>query len=310
MPLLLPDGSAWSCEPGKGATNAVEAILTCPELIASNQAFLNSDVRSIPATSRSIHVVQGEAALASWASHDLCIGSTDSTTCVIAVVVCGQTQMAWAAHFDEATAPLDHTFSDLAAQQGALQGEADVYLVGGFEEKSGFSAAVVAGVLRSLHACPVRLHLRLASILRLNTTPAGGPAALHLAVDCRSGTPHPATFADRGPELPRRFTYSSMITHGLLAPLYDAKADVMRLPGFYVHMPRQYMAYYQSAVAMSDEQFLSRCSTSPAYEPPNFCDDIRASYQYRIDVHDHHIPERSYKWSAERCAWEEVSEQQ
>lgn len=308
MPLLLPNGSAWSLEPHKGANNAAEAILTCPEVIAANQAFLTSDVRTIPPSTRSIHVVQGEAALASWANHELCIGSTDATTCVIAVVVCRQTQMAWTAHFDEATAPLDHTFSDLA-QQGTLQGDADVYLVGGFEEKSGISAAVVAGVLRSLHAAPLNFHLRLASILRLNTSPEGGPAALHLAVDCHSGTPYPATFADRGPELPRRFTYASMIVHGLLAPVYDAAADVLRLPGFTVHMPRQYMAYYQRAVAMSDEEFMARNSTSPSFEPPNFCDDIRAAYQYRIDMHDHHVPERSYRWSAERCAWEELTEQ-
>lgn len=50
-----------------------------------------------------------------------------------------------------------------------------------------------------------RVQLQLCCVGAANTAPDGSPRCCQLVLDMRDWQPHPWLFADRGPELPRRF---------------------------------------------------------------------------------------------------------
>lgn len=219
----------------------------------------------------------------SCADHSYTLGSSDATTCVIVVIVCHGARRAWCAHHDANTVRRGWGGGALAdgVRQWGLEGQAaDVYLVGAFQEASGVSAAVAHGVLAALRKCPLRLTVRLACILHANTTPAGGPASLHVAVDAASGAAHPATFADRGPELPRRMAYAMMRPDDDELPqVYRADEHRLVLPGFSWRVPARVVDHFRRSLEQSDADFLLYNSTSPEHEPPNFVDDVKAQYR-------------------------------
>lgn len=151
----------------------------------------------------------------------------------------------------------------------------EVYLVGAYEEPRGTSEQVAGRLLRMLHQeTPKPLRLRLACILGLNTDPATqAPRARHLSLHCATGEASPAGFADRGPELPRRFAhrtclaYSGEAGEGAGSPLvqvaHHAYPGVLALPGFSTRIPSWVVMGLERMTFLPDEDFLRLCSTSP-----------------------------------------------
>ncbi|PNG62042.1 hypothetical protein TSOC_015493, partial [Tetrabaena socialis] len=178
----------------------------------------------------------------------------------------------------------------------------ELYLVGSFVEATGESAATLGTLLRRLHAAPLPLRLRLACVGPANTDGAtGGPRALSLAVRCSDGDAAPGPFADRGPELARRFAHD--VLAGFVRPaeddgegeweeggegegaggrgsvlrwLVDTPTSRLRVPGLVVRRQRPAeLQACQARLALPDGALLRCSSTSPDYEPPRFVGDMR-----------------------------------
>lgn len=92
----------------------VDAVLRNPHVESSALAFAKAPLHVVPREQKSICVLQSEAATVPWTA-EVCLGSQDATTCVIAIIVCqlGCTVL----HFDEVR-PTPHDLShphDLSA---------------------------------------------------------------------------------------------------------------------------------------------------------------------------------------------------
>lgn len=131
---------------------------------------------------------------------------------------------------------------------------------------------------------------------------AGGPAAINLAVCCSSGRASPAGFADRGPELPRRFGHDHVsVSHErLLRHIVDTDTGRLVVPGLRCAPLHPAHAYaFRRLLALPDGQFLQRCSTSPEWEPPHFVEDIRAAYRWILELGEQgveEVPDAVYEW--------------
>ncbi|GFR41193.1 hypothetical protein Agub_g1863, partial [Astrephomene gubernaculifera] len=209
MVLTLPSAAAVGVD-------LLRSILEDPNVQQANSDFVARIGESpVPATCRAACALMGEEALVDFSDDEWHVGSTDATTCLIAVLVCRTSRKAWAAHYNSHLARVDTSITQLLPRH--MQ-HPEVWLVGSFLEPTGESAATLQAVLQLLHACRLPCVVRLACVAGANTDGAGAPRALHLAVGCSPGDAgvtvccdaSPAGFADRGPELPRRFAHDHM----------------------------------------------------------------------------------------------------
>ncbi len=130
----------------------------------------------------------------------------------------------------------------------------------------------------------------------------GGPAAINLAVCCSTGRASPAGFADRGPELPRRFGHDHVSTshERLLRHIVDTDTGRLVVPGLRcapLHPAHGYAL--RRLLALPDGEFLQRCSTSPEWEPLHFVEDIRAAYRWILELGEQgaeELPDAVYEW--------------
>jgi hypothetical protein len=252
---------------------SVEALLRSPTVEAANAQFLSQPQLELPAGTRGICVLQGEAAsvpLPSGASEArLTIGSEDATTCAIAVLL--SRSHAWAAHLDSSSC------SDSSALQRAFAAftrpepePVALYLAGCYEEPSGVGRRVAQAVLQLFHALsPWPLELRLCCVGAANTTPAGAPRSRQLVVDCSTGAAFPHTFADRGPCIPRRMAANWCLPLRLLRELWDP-AGCLVLPAMPTRLSAAGLQYCATLLAMGERELLRDYSTSPDHEGPKF----------------------------------------
>ena len=83
-----------------------------------------------------------------------------------------------------------------------------------------------------------------------------------------------ATFSDHGPDPDIR----SLLSHGVetLHNIYDSESDEIVLQYYRYSILRNPEGW----LAQSDQFLLSHLSTSPAVEPPDFCDNMRFDLSY------------------------------
>ncbi|GIL72777.1 hypothetical protein Vretifemale_3086, partial [Volvox reticuliferus] len=282
--------------------DAVTQLVQDPLLQDANKRFLEKK-RDLPlaASYRAACALMGEQALVDFSQEDWHIGSTDATTCLIAVVMCHKTYKAWAAHYNSGFAEQDTSILELLPRH--MQNP-DLWLVGSFREPSGESAATLLGVLRQFQECDLMFNVRLACVDLNNTDSAGAPYALNLVVRCADGVdPNPAGFINRGPELPRRMAHHNIAASWGLRHIVDTDTSRLRIPGFlYLQLSPNYLHYFDEQLKLPDAVFLSRNSTSPDFEPPNFVDDIKAAYSYMAKLVEEGtttVPDMWFEWGAD-----------
>jgi hypothetical protein len=243
----------------------VDGIMNQTMIAAANRAFLQQDQSELGAEHRSICVLQAEQAITSYGDQEIYIGSEDATTCLIAVVLCQATKKAWVAHFD------DSTSEDVEAVTTALDTfqAPQLYLTGAYDEPSGCSLRACRAILNLFHASPQPIDLRLACIFTANTSATKSPCTRSLVVNCKTGAAHPFTFADRGPEVPRRFATRYCLPSSKQL-MHVMQGDEMVLRPLPTRMPPPYLRYFQLLLSLDDHTLLREQSTSPEHEGPKF----------------------------------------
>ncbi|GIL43202.1 hypothetical protein Vafri_1006 [Volvox africanus] len=290
MVLVLP-----SVGPLDNTDDAVTQLIQDPLIKDANTRFLErTGSLPVPASCRAACALLGEQALVDFSQEHWHVGSSDATTCLIAVVVCHTTCKAWAAHYNSGFAERDTSILDLLPRH--MQ-KPDLWLVGSFREPTGESAATLAAVLRQLQDCKLLFNVRLACVDLNNTDSTGAPCALSLVVHCSAVEgvegvdPSPAGFDDRGPELPRRFAHdhiaagSSCGNTRALRHIVDTKTSRLCISGFLCRrLFPPFLRYLTEQLETPDAVFLQRSSTSPDHEPPNFVEDVKAAYRFIIKL--------------------------
>ncbi|KAG7296399.1 hypothetical protein JYU34_021551 [Plutella xylostella] len=237
----------------------------------------------------------GQRELAAVVPHDKTvsiIGSDDATSCIIVVLRHSGSGAVALAHLDgagtaEAAAAMAARVQQLAA--GYPEGRLELQLVGGFTDPHRFSDDLFANLMLSFHRLSVEIDLTLACACELNTSLSPGGAAAPLVtgvgVDLRAGDLFPATFPDKGPDLPLRS--ARYITGGPHATqvldIYDNNVSMLRIGPFNYDPLRGVDLWLQQ----SDDFILQHLSTTPNVQPPHFVHNIRTTLKF---IQQHPFP--------------------
>lgn len=204
------------------------------------------------------------------------------------------------------------------------QSRYEVYIIGGFVDNHHVSENVAMQILYSLRKQAQVLHLVQACFCELNTDyrqTQNWPIVMGVGVNIKTGQIFPATFHDRGPEIPLRSTvfYSGKEdSKHVMYDIYDCSSGLMQIGPFNYQPMRGELAYliryflyfvvirarsyyifslllltYSifSAVDMwlqqNDESIRQKLSTSPEVEPPHFVLNVRETFKY---IQQHPFP--------------------
>ena len=275
--LYLPDGRALdaACE-----DDLITQITSDPLVTAQCASFLNTPA-CVWDSKRSVHVVQGEwAEVALSSGAQVVLGSTDATTCTIAIAVDAHSGLATVCHHDEDTS---HILQEALKPLGGMHAPS-LYLVGGYSDGSGTGRRVVTSLLAAYAASPTPITLRLFCVLELNTDAAGAPKAQSLAYNLAARRAFLATaWPDRGPALPARMAqlWHTISGSGGLTKIQctpDGRWSAVLSRGA-LHSELQAHLLLD---AVGDAELLQRCSTSPEHELPHIAEDLRASFRWML----------------------------
>ncbi|XP_073947370.1 N-terminal amidohydrolase 1 isoform X2 [Choristoneura fumiferana] len=239
-----------------------------------------------------LYVAQRE--LAAAVPHDknvTIIGSDDATSCIIVVVRHSGSGAVALAHLDgsgtaEAASAMVARVQQLAT--GYPEGRLELQLVGGFTDPHRYSDELFANIMLSFHRLSVEIDLTLACCCELNTALNGGSAAplvTGVGVDIRAGDLFPATFPDKGPELPLRGarTITGGPNSSQVLDIYDNTVGMLRIGPFNYDPLRGVDLWLEQ----SDDFILQHLSTTPAVEPPHFVHHIRSTLKF---IQQHPFP--------------------
>ena len=269
----------------------------------------------------SLYVAQGEWAVCRPVGpcnqHPLvCLGSDDSTTCIIIVARDPLSGAAAVAHIDSPARAKSLPDLERCLREGqpARASVLDTFISGGLPNDAN-SALNLAIVLSELAKSDETYRLRLAVTCELNSTANVNdvdkdahsglavrvPAVRGLALHLPSGTPFHATFADnsRGPLFTLRCLRSLFGDPNRLACVYlppsDKPTPCSRADEATDHQygsvvvdpfpwPKGNSARWLRRLAsMPDSELLEEASTSPAYENQRFVSDMRNLIALAID---------------------------
>ncbi|KAG6458731.1 protein N-terminal asparagine amidohydrolase [Manduca sexta] len=267
-------------------------------LLAAHPGYRDAAAQLIAAAARVVpapgllYVAQRE--LAAVVPHDKnvsIIGSDDATSCIIVVVRHSGSGAVALAHLDgsgtaEAAAAMVARVQQLAV--GYPEGRLELQLVGGFTDPHRYSDELFANIMLSFHRLTVEIDLTLACCCELNTALGGGspaPLVTGVGVDIRAGDLFPATFQDKGPELPLRGarTITSGPHSAQVLDIYDSGVGMLRIGPFNYDPLRGVDLWLEQ----SDDFILQHLSTTPAVEPPHFVHNIRVTLKF---IQQHPFP--------------------
>uniref|UniRef100_A0A1L8E2M8 Putative asparagine amidohydrolase n=1 Tax=Nyssomyia neivai TaxID=330878 RepID=A0A1L8E2M8_9DIPT len=229
--------------------------------------------------------------MAAVAPHDknvTIIGSDDATTCIIVVVRHSGSGAVALAHLDgagtdEAVSAMVTRVQELGI--GYPEGRIELQLIGGFRDQKGYSEDLFYNIMQSFHKHPLEIDLTQACVMDLNTTVRGDinwPIIYGVGVNVKNGDIFPATFPDKGPDLPLRQARS--FTGGqTVLDIYDSNVGMLRI-GPFNYDPLRGVDLW---LAQSDEFLLQHLSTSPEVEPPTFAMQLRSTLRY---IQDNQFP--------------------
>ncbi|XP_022830371.1 protein N-terminal asparagine amidohydrolase isoform X1 [Spodoptera litura] len=267
-------------------------------LLAAHPGYRDAAAQLLAAAARVVPppglLYVGQRELAAVVPHDKnvnIIGSDDATSCIIVVIRHSGSGAVALAHLDgsgtaEAATAMVSRVQQLAV--GYPEGRLELQLVGGFTDPHRYSDELFANIMLSFHRLSVEIDLTLACCCELNTALGGGSAAplvTGVGVDIRAGDLFPATFPDKGPELPLRGarTITSGPHSGQVLDIYDNTVGLLRIGPFNYEPLRGVDLWLEQ----SDDFILQHLSTTPAVEPPHFVHNIRVTLKF---IQQHPFP--------------------
>ncbi|CAG0884174.1 unnamed protein product [Darwinula stevensoni] len=216
------------------------------------------------------------------------LGTEDATTCHMAVLRHSGSGAVGLTHFngswlDEGAAALVQRVQELSL--GYPEGRLELHLVGGFHDSRGISEDIATQLLYAFHKLPMEIDLVLLCVGELNSTIRGGihwPIIYGIAVNVKTGEIFPATFPEKGPDMPLRNARHFTGGHQIL-DIYDANLGLMRIGPFNYEPLRGVDLWLQQ----SDDFILQHLSTSPEVEPPHFVMQVRSTLKH---IQEHPFP--------------------
>lgn len=216
------------------------------------------------------------------------LGTDEATTCIMAIIRHTGSGAVSLAHFDGSGLEQGVASVVRRVQELSLpipEGRFEVYLVGGFLDRRAYSESLANQLLYALHKQPVNLHLVTACVCELNNVLRGNlnwPTIYGIGVNIKSGEIFPATFPDKGPELPLRSARHFTGCHEM-CDIYDCTLGMMRI-GPFNYEPMRGVDLWLS---QNDDFILQHLSTSPEVESPMFVMQVRAALKY---IQQHPFP--------------------
>ncbi|XP_045495469.1 protein N-terminal asparagine amidohydrolase isoform X1 [Colias croceus] len=271
---------------------SVRALLAAHPGYRDAAAQLLSAAARVVAPPGLLYVAQRE--MAAVVPHDknvTIIGSDDATSCIIVVLRHSGSGAVALAHLDgsgtaEAASAMVARVQQLAI--GYPEGRLELQLIGGFTDPHGYADELFSNIMISFHRQSEEIDLTLACCCELNTALGGGtpsPLVTGVGVDIRAGDLFPATFPDKGPELPLRCART--ITGGpncaQVLDIYDNAVGMLRIGPFNYDPLRGVDLWLEQ----SDEFILQHLSTTPSVEPPHFVHNIRVTLKF---IQQHPFP--------------------
>ncbi|CAG7835034.1 unnamed protein product [Allacma fusca] len=165
-------------------------------------------------------------------------------------------------------------------------GPIQMHIVGSFSDTRGYSEELIHAVLNYAHKHPMELELSTACVGELNTIIRGDipwPILFGVGVNVQTGEIFPATFPDKGPDIPLRNARLFTGTHCLME-IYNSTIGVLRIGPFHYEPLRCANIMLQE----SDEFIINHLSSSPEVEPPHVVNEIKNALRH---IQEHPFPE-------------------
>ena len=201
--------------------------------------------------------------------QEICLSSSDATTCCIVALNCSVTGLCGIAHFGQILEQ-QNCLSPLL--EGLIAPE--LYIVGGFCEATTCGVATAHTILRILEDSHKHINVQLACIGEVNTTHDGAPRCRSFALtrSAISGRVLSKCAAyDKGPAAPQRLArVFARGASGYLENVYDSSRQLMRISHISSNMSRQHVSLYAVLLHLSDADLLNQLSTSPQHEEASF----------------------------------------
>jgi protein N-terminal asparagine amidohydrolase len=239
-----------------------------------------------------LYVSQREFAIC--APHDKTVsivGTDDCTTCLAVILRHPASGAIALGHFDsvcaEGLSTILNKLQDITIGLGYFDpSPLQLHIVGSFSDSRGYSEELIYSTLHLVHKQPVEIELLTACIGELNTILRGDvhwPIIYGVGVNLKTGEIFPATFPEKGPDIPLRHARLFTGTYALLE-VYDCTSGLLRIGPFHYDPMRCASTFLQQP----DEFILQHLSSSPEVEPPHVISQIRATLKH---INEHPFPE-------------------
>jgi len=222
--------------------------------------------------------------------HLSILGTDDFTTCLVVIIRNSASGAIGLTHLDGAgidtgLIALIQRIQELSI--GYPEGRLQLHIIGGFADPHGYSDELFYNVLQIFHKHPADLDLILVCVGELNSTLRGGinwPIIYGTGVHLKTGEIFPATFPDKGPDIPlRQARLFSETQHTQMMDIYDCSHALLQIGPFNYKPLRGVNLWLQQP----DQVILQHLSTSPEVEPPHFANQVRAALKH---IQDHPFP--------------------
>ena len=251
------------------AISAAE-LVKIPVVRCQVQRFFNS-VHSSVAQCKHINVIQGEVAVIDFTKEPnrILLSSSEATTCCVVVVACRASQRYAVGHFDQSHIDNKQCLDNLLI--GMLR--PNLYLAGAYCEDTGAGLSVASAILNAAHQSLMPIHLQLAVVDSLNTTPCGHPKVCNFGVyvsDQAENAVMLPKFINKGPELMLRRAKQWLQPSRALVQVYNAAQQALVFCGVSVQLSFQQARYFEWLLSCSDQALLQCTSTSPQHEAVSY----------------------------------------
>lgn len=236
-----------------------------------------------------LYVTQREFAVCSPQDKNISIvGTDDCTTCMTIILRNPSSGAIALGHFESVC--VDGIQSMLNRLQNVSigyfeQGPVHMHIFGSFSDSRGYSEELIYSVLHYAHKHPVEFDLVSACVGELNTTIRNDipwPILFGVGVNVKTGEIFPATFPDKGPDIPLRHARLFTGNHCLME-VYDYGSGLLRVGPFHYEPLRCANIMLQE----SDEFILNHLTSAPEVEPPHVVNEIKSTLKH---IQDHPFP--------------------
>ena len=270
--MLLLDGQPLLRNAGQQAASCIVSYLCRNASIRAQAARFLSETQTLDPLLKRIHVLQGEYAVVNTLQErqEICLSSSDATTCCIVALNCPITGLCGIAHFGQIREQQKSCLLPLL--EGLIAPE--LCIVGGFCEATSCGVATARTLLSILEDSDKQIRVQLACIGEVNTTSDGAPRcrsfALIRGADSGCALSNTTAYA-RGPAAAQRLArVFAPSASGHLENIYDTSHQLMQISPITFHLSRQHVSLYAALLQLSDADLLNQSSTSPQHEEASF----------------------------------------